>query len=312
MAPVPAITDPALLDRQRLTDEEFLGHFLDLIANFPPREWTREAFERGLRYPWHRPKRSYLLRDGETELLDDLDGARRSEVLTRYGDPAGGRAPLVAIGSNAAPKNLAIKLAHHTEPEDREVLVLAGELHELDVVASAAVTVYGAMPATLAASPGTSANAALLLVTATQLTTLTWGEIPYRLGRLCGAPFTVEDGIEGLQIESPLAFVSRWGAFAPEGVPAPLAAIPGRDRRARGWSQRELLDRAADIVLGPGSGGAEAVTRAVCDDVAATAARGLAALRPYAQPFDFPDWVPLAADGTLPLVSSVDDPLEVR
>ncbi len=100
------------------------------------------------------------------------------------------------------------------------MLVLAGELHDLDVVASAALAAYGErMPATLAASPGTRAWAALLLVTATQLTTLTWGEMPYRLGRLRGAPFTVEEGVEPFDIPSPLAFVSRWGAFAPDGDP---------------------------------------------------------------------------------------------
>jgi hypothetical protein len=291
-----AITDPALLERQNLSDEDFLPHFLDLIGNYPPREWTREAFDRGLRYPWSRPGRSYLLRDGETVLLDELEAAERGEVLERHR----GRAPLIAFGSNAAPRNLTIKLAHHPEPEDREVLVLAGELRDLDVVACAAVSVYGAMPATLAASPGTSVDASLLLVTATQLTTLTWGEMPYRLGRLRGAPFTVEDGIEGLEIRSPLAFVSRWGAFAPEGVPAPLAAIPGRDRRTEPWTQRRLVDRAAEIVLGPGRGDAEMLTQAIHADPLGVARRGIPALRAYAQAFDYPDWVPISPEGTLP------------
>ena len=289
-----AITDPALLERQMLSDEAFLEHFLGLAANFPPREWTREAFERGLRYPWYRPERSYLLRDGQPLLLHELGPAERAAILDGH---AHGRAPLVAFGSNAAPKNLTIKLAHHPDPEDREVLVLAGELHGLDVVAAAAVTVYGAMPATLAASPGTSVNAAVLFVNATQLTTLTWGEMPYRIGRLRGAPFTVEDGIEGLEIDSPLAFVSRWGAFAPDGEPAPLAAVPARHRRARAWTQRELVDRAAGIVLGAD---AEALTRAVHEDTAGVAGRALPMLREYAQPFDYPDWVPIAPDGTLP------------
>ena len=290
-----AITDPALLERQNLPDEEFLPYFLGLIANFPPREWTREAFERGLRYPWSRPGRSYLLRDGETVLLDDLAEEERAAVLERRA----GRAPLLAFGSNAAPKNLTIKLAHHDEPEDREVLVLVGELHDLDVVACAAVSVYGAMPATLAASPGTSVNAAVLFVTATQLTTLTWGEMPYRVGRLRGAPFTVEDGFDGLEVRSPLAFVSRWGAFAPDGEPAALAAIPGRDRRSREWTQEQLVDRAAEIVLGPGHD-AEALTRAIHATPLEVARRGIPALREHAQPFDHPDWVPIAEDGTLP------------
>ena len=176
----------------------------------------------------------------------------RGERATVLEAAASSRVALLGFGSNVAPKNLTIKLAHHEDPEDREVLVLAGELHDLDVVACAAVTAYGAMPATLASSPGTRVRAAVLLVTPTQLTTLTWGEMPYRIGRLAGASFTVEDGVEGVELDSPLAFVSRWGAFTPDGAPAPLAAIPGSDRAARPWTQRELLDRAAEIVLGSG------------------------------------------------------------
>ena len=292
-----AITDPELLERQMLPDEDFLGHFTDLVSHFPPREFTQEAFERGLRYPWYRPRRSYLLRDGQTVLLHELAAADRRAALDR----AAGRAALLAIGSNAAPKNLTIKLAHHPDPEDREVLVLAGELHGLDVVAHASVALYGAMAATLTASPGTRVSAALLLVTATQLTTLTWGEMPYRVGRLRGAPFTVEDAVDGLEVGSPLAFVSRWGAFCPDGAPAPLAAIPARDRRWRAWTQRELVERAAELVLGRDGGGAEALMRAVYADPAAVAARALPLLREHARPFDYPDWAPIQPDGRLPL-----------
>jgi hypothetical protein len=299
MAPPIAITDPELLDRQTLPDEGFIDYFLRLIAKFPAREWSRESFERGLRYPWYRPERSYLLRDDETVLLHELDAAQRGTILERHVAPPAGRSALLAFGSNVAPKNLALKLAHHSDPADREVLVLIGELHDLDVVASAAVAMYGAMPATLTASPGTSVSAALLFVNATQLTTLTWGELPYRLGRLRGAPFTVEDGIDGFEVESPLAFVSRWGAFVPDGLPVPLAAVPGRDRRSRAWTQRELLDRVADILLGPDGGGAETLTQAALRNIAAMAAQALPELQKYSQPFDFPDWVPIGPDGTL-------------
>ena len=136
-------------------------------------------------------------------------------------------------------------------------------------------------------------TAAVLLVNATPLTTLTWGEMPYRLGRLTGTPFTVEDGIEGLVLESPLVFVSRWGAFAPDGEPAALAAIPARDRRYRAWTQRELLDRVAEMILGPDSGGAEALTRLVDSGIAEAARRGLPVLAAHAQPFDHADWTPV-------------------
>ena len=230
--------------------------------------------------------------------LDELCPARTEAVMERHTGPGSGRGALLAIGSNAAPKNLALKLAHHPDPVDREVLVLGGELHDLDVVATAAVTVYGAMAATLTASPGTSVRAALLYVNATQLTTLTWGEMPYRLGRLRGASFSVDEDAGHLPVASPLAFVARWGAFLPDGMPAPLAAIPGRARRWRPWTQRELLDRAAEITLGPGAD-AEALVRALQADAATVAARALPAIRRHAQPFDHPGWTPIGSDGTL-------------
>lgn len=289
-----AISDTALVERQALTDDAFLEHYLELIANFGPREFTQEAFERGMRYPWHRPRRSYLLRDGEAVLVEGLDAGERAAALERHA----GRSGLLAFGSNAAPRNLAIKLAHLTEPEDREVLMLAGELHGLDVVAAAAVTIYGAVPATLEASPGTSVTAIVLMVTEAQLTALTWGEIPYRLGRLADAPFTVEDGIEGLELESPLAFVARWGAFLPDGRPAALAAVPGHNRCFREWSQRQLLDRAAALTLGQGD--ADALVRALCREGGRLAARFLPAMGAHARPFDHPGWRPIEPDGTVP------------
>ena len=291
----PLVDDPALLERLALSDEEFLEHFLGLIANFPPREWTPELFERGLRYPWYRPQRSYVLRDGEVELIHDLEPGQREDVLARFA----GRVPLLAFGSNVAPKNLTIKLAHHELPDDREVLVLAGELRDFDVVAAAAVAVYGAMPATLAVSPGTAVRAALLLVTGTQLTTLTWGEMPYRLGRLHGASFVVEDGLAGLELGEPLAFVSRWGGFAPDGDPVALAAVPATGRRLPAWTQRELLDRASALVLGPDGGGAEALTRAIFAGIGDVAPKILTALRPLSRRFEFSGWAPIAGPDPL-------------
>ena len=273
------ITDAALLERLALSDEQFLEAFLAIAANIPAREWTPAESARGLRYPWHRPEGSYLLRDGATLPVDE-------DVIARC--LGAGRAPLLAFGSNVAPKNLAIKLAHHEDAADREVLVLAGGLCDLDVVAAASITLYGAMPATLAASPGTRVRAAVLLVNATQLTTLTWGEIPYRLGRLEGATFVADEAVE---LDAPLAYVARWGAFAPEGDPAPLAAVSATGRAWPAWTQSELLERAAAIV---GEESGEAIVRAIYADAGGTQPRVLRGLRPYAQPFAFDGWHPLA------------------
>lgn len=276
------IADAALLERLRLSDEAFLAWYLDMARHFPAREWTPAAFAHGTRYPWRRPARSYLLRDGEAEPVD-------AEAIARH--TCGDRVPLLAFGSNVAPRNLSLKFAHHDDAADREVLVLAGALHELDVVAAAAVALYGAMPATLAASPGTRVRVAVLLVNARQLETLVWGEMPYRLGWLDGAPFVSDEEVE---LDAPLAFVSRWGAFLPDGKPAPLAAIEAGGRRWRAWEQRELLDRAAVIALGDGAD-AEALTRRCFADFAGGADAVLTGLRDHAQPFDFPGWRPLAS-----------------
>lgn len=284
------IDDPALLARLRLTDDAFLAHFVELAGHFPPREWTPELFDRGLRYPWYRPSRSYVLRDAETTILHELDPAARTDVLARFA----GRTPLLATGSNAAPRTLSIKLAHHDDPEDRTVLVLAGALHGMDVVASAGVTAYGALPATLAESHGTAVRAAVLLVTPAQLTTLTWGELTYALGRLDDVPFVVEAGVDGVTFDVPFAYVSRWGAFLPEGEPAALAAVPATGRRFRAWTQRELLDRAAAIVLGAGQD-AEDLTRAVFAAAGDTAARALPALARHARPFAHDGWRPVVS-----------------
>lgn len=277
---MPLIEDPELVARLSMPTDAFLVQLLEIAERFPPQEWTPEAFANGLRYPWKRPGRSYVLRGDDVTLLHELDPAEQEEAVAAF---APDRIPLLAIGSNAAPKNLAIKLAHHEDPADRDVLVLAGELHEVDVVAASALTLYGAMPATLAASPGTAVRGALLLVTPVQLTTLAWGEMPYLLGRLPGAPFVVENGVAGVEVETPLAFVHRFGAFAPAGDPAALEAIPARGRRWDAWTQRGLLDRAAELVLG-GDADAETLTRAAFAGWGQVMGRLLPALQEHTRP----------------------------
>lgn len=273
----PEILDATLIERLTLDDDAFLEFFLDMASNIAPREWTPEAFARGLRYPWRRPQASYRLRNGIAEPI----GATVP--------PTGaGRVPLLAFGSNSAPRNLALKLAHLERAEDREVLVLTGWLHDLDVVAAASVTLYGAMPATLASSPGTRVRTAVLLVNATQLTTLTWGEMPYRLGRLPDTSFVAD---EDVALGAPLAYVSRWGAFAPQGEPAPLAAISAERRCWRAWQQRDLLDRAATMTFAHGD--AEMLSRAIFADYASVSSRVLRGLRDHAQSLALAGWEPL-------------------
>jgi hypothetical protein len=71
------------------------------------------------------------------------------------------------------------------------------------------------------------------------------------VGRLDGVRFDADDAAAALG--SVLAFVSRFGAFSPEGEPVALAAVPAEHRTATAMTQAELLGAAARIALGDGA-----------------------------------------------------------
>jgi hypothetical protein len=156
-------------------------------------------------------------------LLSDQDPARRESTVAEF---TADRYPILAFGGNAAPTWLTAKLGHFPAREDRDVLVLAGELHDIDVGASASPSPMGNMPGTLFASPGTAVRATMIWCTTAQITQLTWTEIPYLLGRLDDAVFTMDEA--DIEVEEVFAYVSRFGAFCVDEAPIALAAIPAR------------------------------------------------------------------------------------
>ena len=111
------------------------------------------------------------------------------------------------------------------------MLALTGRLREFDVGVAAQPTMYGSLPATLFPSPGTAVSATILWVTPAQFTQLTWSEFTYRLGRL-RTRFEVEE--TGAGFDQVLVFVSRFGAFCPDGEPVALAAMPADGPRRAG------------------------------------------------------------------------------
>lgn len=279
------ISEPELLARLAMDEREFEAYFFELVARWEPRPFRPELLERALGYPWERPPGSYLLDSGRVETLAGLAPEQRVRSVASFsGDPE--RVPLLAIGSNAAPAALAAKLAHLEDPADRSLLAQAGRLHDFEIGAAAQLALYGSLPATPFPSPGTAVDATLLWVTPAQLTQLAWTEVNYRLGWL-QARFEAEGGGEGC--ERALVFVSRFGAFAPDGEPAALAAIPAAGRRAAPRSQAELLDRAAVLALGPDAGAADLV-RGIVEDPERTARRVAERVWPLGIPFSHPNW----------------------
>jgi len=172
----------------------------------------REAIlKRALTYPYATPERSYLYREGRAEELPedfDLDG----------------RTPLLSYGANAAPEALALKLA----ALPGEVLpVVRSQLHGFDVVYSAHVSPYGAVPATIIESPGTVAPVFVLHPTADQHALLTATELNYDLVRIGEAD----------------AYRSKHGPLELDGSPVALAAVRAEGRTLPELDQPAVLER---------------------------------------------------------------------
>jgi hypothetical protein len=284
----PPITEPELLERLALSDEQFATLTHTLAAAWGKREFQPALFERALGYPWARPAGSYLLRDDGFELLDDLDPAERESTVRSF---TTGRYPLLSFGGNAAPEWLAAKFAHFPDEANRTVLVLTGDLHGVDVGAAATPSILGYMPATLFASPGTAVRAAVLWTTAAQVTQLTWSELGYRLGRLDDAHFVMDEA--DVQVDDIFAYIHRLGAFCIDGAPVALAAIPAANRTVPALTQEELLETVAQLVIAPDAR-AEDLVRAIFEDMAGVIARASETVWPSSQQLLSP-WTPLPA-----------------
>lgn len=168
--------------------------------------------ERALAYPYAAPDRSFLYRDGE------------AEALPAAGPDLDGRTPLLSYGANAAPEALARKLA---PLPGAELPVLRTELAGFDVVYSAHVSPYGAVPATLIESPGTTAPVFVLHPTAEQHALLTASEPNYDL----------------VEVDGIAAYRSKHGCLSLDGSPVALAAVRSTGRTLPELGEPAILDR---------------------------------------------------------------------
>ncbi len=281
----PPISDPELLARLALDDAGFAAYVREVGARLGRRAFEPAYLAHALGYPWARPAWSYVLRDGAVEPAKAID---RELVAAFVAD----RHPLVAFGSNGAPARLAAKLEHLPEPADRTVLVLTGDLHGVDVCAQASPSILGTLPAALVASPPAAVRAAVLWLTAAQVTQLTWTEVGYRLGRLDRARFVADDA--DLAVDDLFAYISRAGALRLDGAPVALAAIPATGRTAPARTQEAVLDAVAALALGGGAR-AEDLVRLVFEDYAGAVAAVAAHTWPTAIRLPADDWTPYPA-----------------
>lgn len=179
---------------------------------------------RALDYPYATPDRSYLYRDGE------------ARELPPAGFDLAGRAPLLAYGANAAPQALARKLASLPE---QELPVLRAELEGFDAVYSAHVSPYGAVPATLLESPGTTAPVFVLHPTSEQRALLTATEPNYDLVEL---PLRLAMG-DKAATRTVQAYRSKHGPLMLDGSPVALAAVRSAGRTLPELDEPAVVER---------------------------------------------------------------------
>ncbi len=179
--------------------------------------------ERAMRYPYAVPARAFAQLRHETLSPDDVEIDLAE------------RAPLLAYGSNGSPEVLGRKLALSADP----VLVEPAWLHDFDVVYSAHISPYGAIPATLQRSPGTAVRVAVLHLTPEQLTLLSATEPNYEPSTLEDVHCELADGTVRSKLS---AYLSRHGCLLVAGSEVALIAVPARDRRFAEMSEPQVLE----------------------------------------------------------------------
>lgn len=234
-------------------------------------------------YPYPRPAHAYLYVDGQALELVRIgpdpvrDGEVRLDGRTmpvadalaafRVPTPAphAERVAMLAYGSNAAPAQLARKFA---DLPGTVIPVLRAELADHDVVYSAHFSRYGAIPATLAVSPGTMLATAVAYLTVAQLFRLNETELGpagtqsgnYVQGTL-RATIKVEGGPALVAVG---AYASRYGALGLTGAPLALAQVAAHRRRFAAHDKLAVLELAR-TTLAPGQSLDEFLERLIAD-----------------------------------------------
>jgi len=183
------------------------------------------ALARALDYPYPAHPEPFLFRAG------------RVEPLQAGGDLAT-LSPVIAVGSNRAPAQLARKFAGM----DVTIPVTRLIARDLDVVYAAHMAGYGAVPATLAPSPGTEVEL-----------WITWLDGPAlrRMDETEAVGVNYDKRDQALNIVSAdgpaprraLVYAALRGCLAFDGRPVALSAIPASSRVLAAMTEREVLER---------------------------------------------------------------------
>lgn len=188
---------------------------------------------RAFLYPYTAPQTDFLFKDGAVVPLVPGDVAA---LLI-------GRTPVLAVGSNRAPVQLTRKFSQQNQSD--EIPITYGWMEYHDIVYSAHMTGYGAIPATLAPSPGTQVRVAITWLSANQLSHMHVTEsVPahYTYQQVQGRDIELDCGIRPNQVG---IYQSAAGhVFDQEDIFA-LTAVTARQRRYKALSQWDMIGHLA-------------------------------------------------------------------
>ena len=196
-----------------------------------------EKLARAHGYPYPAPADDFLFQGGQAcPLPDVLDLADRT--------------PVIAVGSNRAPDQLVRKFGLG---DDVAIPVTWGWLSDFDSVYAGHISRYGAIPATLWPSPGSSVRLAVTWLDAAQLERMHETEavgVNYDFRTLTGQSMRLD---RSDTLDTTGAYITRRGAFAPAGKVLALKAIQARDRIFPACSETAALQALHAVLKADGS-----------------------------------------------------------
>lgn len=200
------------------------------MASWDAREATADArLARALGYPYALPTASYVL-----EGANHRPGNAGEAPALRAG-----RTPVLAVGSNQSPEQLARK---YVGTDWAPVLCERCTLRDFDAVYSAHITAYGSIAAALHPSPGTRVTLFVNWLDDAQLERMHRTEIGvgnYAFARLSAIDLATE---LGHVLDSVHFYVGQRGALAHGGAPVPLAEVRAEGRAWKALTQKDVQD----------------------------------------------------------------------
>src|SRR6266550_6156529 len=200
-------------------------------------------------YPGRIPDYSYLL---VGDAVHPLEAGSTGRLLDALGDsllrlgvaPLEDRRPVLFYGSNAAPAQLARK--YGASSADGVVPAVLGVVDGLDVVYSSHVSPYGAVPATLIASPGTCLSVHVGLLHGDQVGVLDQTEPNYHRRRLSGGDYRASLA-SGEALDSSTAYVSRHGVLLLDGAPRRVAGVRAEGSSLEAATEEAILEEVIEL-----------------------------------------------------------------